>query len=197
MRRFRTKLLRLSSLPIVAVAIFVRPTWRVESNMAFAIEFAGYMFLLAGLAVRIWCMFYISERKSRELITTGPYSISRNPLYIGTFLLVVGASLCFENPVMLVIGAFVFVPTHVAVVLMEERHLETIFGEEFRAYKKKVRRFWPSFRNYQSPRTVTVATRMIGRIAIDTLGVLLLPEVEDLIELLHVKGVLPVLWYFP
>ena len=39
--------------------------------------------------------------------------------------------------------------------------------------------------------------RSIRRIAVDTVGILLLPEVEDLLELLHEQGVIPVLWHLP
>lgn len=197
MRRMRIALLRLSLLPVVAVALLVRPSWALESKTAFVMESAGYLFLLAGLAIRIWCAFYIGGRKSRQLVTEGPYSVSRNPLYMGTFLLVIGVGLCFENLIMLAICAAVVVPVHLVVVRMEERHLEQIFGDEFRAYKERVPRFWPSLRHYTGAQMLTVPTRIIARIALDAVGVLLLPLIEDLLELLHEGGVLPVLWHFP
>lgn len=196
-RKLRVLLLRIAFIPILFVALFVRPEWSLESNTAFIMELAGYAFLLAGLIVRIWCIFYIGGRKSQELITEGPYSICRNPLYVGTFLLTIGAGLCFENILMLLLIVVVILPAHVLVARMEESHLEQIFGEEYRLYRKKVRRFWPRFSNYRSPDMLHVPVRAIRRIGIDTIGVLLLPEVEDLLELLHEHGVLPVLWHFP
>jgi hypothetical protein len=80
---------------------------------------------------------------------------------------------------------------------MEETHLESKFGEQYRTYKRKVPLFWPNFSNYTSPETLSVNVRSIKRIAIDTAGVLLLPEMEDLLELLHEHGMIPVLWHFP
>jgi len=82
LRKLRINLLRLAFIPVVFIAVFVRPSWSLESTMAFTMELGGYLFLLAGLVIRIWCTCYIGSRKSKELIGEGPYSICRNPLYI-------------------------------------------------------------------------------------------------------------------
>lgn len=160
-------------------------------------ELVGYFFLLAGLTVRIWCIFYIGGRKSEELITEGPYSICRNPLYVGTLLLSIGVGLCFENLPMLVLILVAMLPAHVLVARMEENHLEEIFGQKYRSYKQKTPMFLPRLSNYTSSETLQVPVRAIRRIGIDTAGVLLIPEIEDLLELLHEHGILPVVWHFP
>jgi len=98
---------------------------------------------------------------------------------------------------MLALCAPIVLITHFLVVRMEEAHLEASFGEEYRRYKRRVPRYWPRLRNYESPETVPVSVRAIRRIAMDTAGVLLLPEIEDMLEILHHSGVVPVLWYFP
>lgn len=196
-RKRRIRALRWFFLLVVPIAVFVRPSWRVGSEVAFWVEFAGYLFLLAGLVIRVWCVFYIGGRKSKELVTQGPYSICRNPIYVGTFLLAIGAGLCFENLLMLIFCTAAILPVHLLVVRMEEAHLEAIFGEQYCLYRQRVPRYWPRLRGYESPKRVTVSVRAIRRIAIDTAAVLLLPEVEDMLELLHDHGVLPVLWHFP
>ena len=196
-RKWRVLALRACFLPVVAVALFVRPSWPVGSRLAFWVEVSGYLLLLAGLLVRIWSIFYVGSRKSRELVTHGPYSLCRNPLYIGSFLLTIGAGLCFENLLMLVGGVCIVLPTHLVVVRMEEARLAELFGERYLAYKRRVPRYWPRLGGYESPAEVLVSVRAMRRIAIDTMGVLLLPEIEDFLEVLHREGVLPVLWHFP
>ena len=196
-RKLRIAALRLSFVPVVFIAVFVRPSWSGESGLAFWIELVGYLFLLIGLVIRMWSILYVGGRKSKRLITEGPYSICRNPLYIGTFFLTVGAGLCFENPLMLFVSLVLVVPAHLLVVRMEEAHLESIFEGEFRKYAKEVPRYWPRFRSYVASETLTISTRAVRRIAVDTVAVLLLPEVEDLLELLHDQGVIPVLWHWP
>lgn len=182
---------------MIAVVVFVRPPWPLTSEIGFYVESAGYLFLLAGLAVRIWCIFYIGGRKSKELITQGPYSICRNPLYVGTFLLAVGAGLCFENLLFLALCVIMIIPAHLLVVRMEEDHLDKIFGNEYRTYKQRVPRYWPRFSSYQSPKTLTVPVLAIRRIATDTILVLFLPVIEDLLEILHNHNLIPVFWHFP
>lgn len=195
-RRLRIPLLRLVFILVIFVAVFVRPSWDVESTIAFVVEDIGYVFLLTGLIIRIWCTFYIGGRKTIELITTGPYSICRNPLYIGTFALSIGIGLCFENLLILLLALVIIIPVHIIVIIMEETHLETVFGEQYRMYKQKVSRFWPNLANYNSPDMLQVNIHAIRKIAFDTVGVLLLPEIEDLLELLHRQGIIPVLWHF-
>ena len=55
--------------------------------------------VLVGIATvgRLWCSLYISGYKDRELITTGPYSLSRNPLYFFSFLGFAGIGLATET----------------------------------------------------------------------------------------------------
>jgi len=197
LRRLRVHLLRLVFVPVIFVAVFVRHPWSKESTAAFVMEFVGYLFLLGGLVIRIWCAFYIGSRKSKELITEGPYSICRNPLYIGSFMLAVGVGLCFENLLILILIPAIIIPAHITAALMEEARLASKFGEQYRIYKENVPRFWPRFSNYSSSDTIKVNVHSIRRIAMDTAAVLLLPEIEDLLELLHQHGIIPVLWHLP
>ncbi len=193
----RVPILRLSGILFIFLAVFVRPAWHTESTAAFAVELAGYVFLIAGLMIRMWSALYLGGRKSQQLVTEGPYSICRNPLYLGTLLLIIGAGLCFENVLMLAAMVIVFVPVHLIAVRWEERRLEARFPVEYALYKKTVPRFLPVFRNYKPKEELMVPFRSVRRVMVDTVGVLLLPEIEDLLEVLHARGVIPVLWHFP
>jgi hypothetical protein len=48
-----------------------------------------------------------------------------------------------------------------------------------------------------SSRDENVTNALVRRLAVDTIAVLPMPEIEDMLEVLHVHGVLPVLWHFP
>lgn len=197
LRKLRVNLLRLAFVPVVFLAVFTRPSWSLESTTAFVMELGGYLFLLAGLVIRIWCTFYIGNRKSKELITEGPYSICRNPLYIGSFLLAIGVGFCFENLLILLLVPAIIIPVHIITARWEEAHLESKFGEQYRMYRQKVPGFWLRISNYHSPEVLKINVHSIQRIALDTAAILLLPEIEDLLELLHEHGIIPVLWHFP
>ena len=190
-------MLQLVFIPVVLAAIFTRPRWSAESYVAFIMEASGFLFLLVGLIIRIWCVFYIGGKKSKEIITTGPYSLCRNPLYMGTFILAIGVGLSFENLLMFALVPVIILPVHLVAIRAEETRLEEAFGEQYRLYKQKVPRLWPSFSNYSSPDSIDINVRAIWRITGNTVAVLLLPWIEDLLEVLHHHGIVPVLWYFP
>lgn len=81
-----------------------------------------------------------SEHSSR-LLTSGIYAYSRNPIYLGWFL--IGAGIAFRSASLLVLATAVtmILLLYWAVVLHEEVYLETKFGEEYSSYKKRVRRW--------------------------------------------------------
>jgi len=197
LRKKRIALIRGAAVPVVFLAVFVRPSWSLDSTVGFALELAGYFFLLAGLGIRMWSTLYIGGRKSHELVTDGPYSICRNPLYVGTMLLAIGAGLCFENPLMLAAVVLLIAPVHLMASGMEERHLLELFPDAYPKYAQAVPRFWPKLGHYRAAGSVTVGVRSIRRATIDAMAVLLLPEVEDLLEVLHHHRIVPVLFHFP
>ena len=196
-RKTRIKLLRLLAVPIFLIPVFVYRSWDDESLADFVAEWAGYAFLIVGLGMRMWATLYIGARKSKELVTSGPYSICRNPLYLGTGAIVIGAGLCFENVPVLIASLVVMLPVHWWVARAEEDHLEEIFGEEYRRYRNSVPGFWPNVRKYSSPETLTVSVRAIRRVTVETAGVLLIPLLGDLIEQLNKAGLLPIIWRWP
>jgi protein-S-isoprenylcysteine O-methyltransferase Ste14 len=102
---------------------------------------AGGVVALLGLAVRAWAAGTIV--KNRELATAGPYALTRNPLYLGSFLLGLGLSVGGGRPAF----ALVFVPAFAALYLplmrQEEERLEKLFGAPFRAYAARVPLFLP------------------------------------------------------
>lgn len=195
-RKCRIGFLRVAFIPLILAAAFA---WRQPENEQsvadFAVEWVGYLFLLAGLGLRLWSILYVGGRKSKQLVTDGPYSICRNPLYTGTILLTIGAALCLGNIVMLAVGLMVMIPVHLAVTLAEERHLEGIFGEEFRQYKRCVPRFFGRPGKYRSAESIVVSAHAVKRAIIEASAILLIPVLGDLINLLHARGILPAIWH--
>lgn len=98
----------------------------------------GLVFL--GSAVRMWSAGTLI--KTRELITTGPYAISRNPLYLGTFLAGVGLALFVHSAALLVFFVVTFALSYTAQINWEEKLLYREHGEPFRDYCKKVGRYF-------------------------------------------------------
>ncbi len=101
----------------------------------------GGLVALLGLAIRFWASGHI--RKTRELAVDGPYSLVRNPLYVGSFVVGLGIILAGGLPWALVAFAVLFVAAYVRKMRQEEAHLANLFGEAFGEYCRRVPRFVP------------------------------------------------------
>jgi protein-S-isoprenylcysteine O-methyltransferase Ste14 len=109
----------------------------------------GLGLLVLGFLVRVWATFHfyehgmrvISLTPQRALITAGPYRFSRNPLYLGgNVFMFFGAALLEGSPTALVATA-IHIPLMDRFVRREEVQLERDFGEAWRSYKQRVRRW--------------------------------------------------------
>ena len=82
-----------------------------------------------------------SNQPVRALVTTGIHDWSRNPIYVGMFLLYTGIGIAARSPWVLVLALPLVVILRYGVVAREERYLEQRFGDAYRDYKARVRRW--------------------------------------------------------
>ena len=82
-----------------------------------------------------------SNQPVRALVTTGIHGWSRNPIYVGMFLLYTGIGIAARSPWVLVLALPLVVIVRYFVVAREERYLEQRFGDAYRDYKARVRRW--------------------------------------------------------
>jgi protein-S-isoprenylcysteine O-methyltransferase Ste14 len=87
-------------------------------------------------------MRVISLQPQNSLITTGPYRYSRNPLYLGgNVFCFFGAALLLGSPTAVLL-TILHLPFVDLMIRREEKQLQRKFGEDFRIYKGKVRRWF-------------------------------------------------------
>lgn len=79
--------------------------------------------------------------ESSALVTTGAYRISRHPMYLGFTLILVGIAVVMGTAVPFVVVAVFVVHMETAFVRVEENMMEARFGDEWRRYKARVRRW--------------------------------------------------------
>ena len=117
------------------------------------LQLAGMMVGAAGAAVAIWCVltFAVLGRGTpapfdppRRLVVRGPYRYVRNPMYLGAGTALAGAALFYETGALWAFAGGFLVLMHVFVVFYEEPTLRQTFGEDYRAYCRQVRRWWPT-----------------------------------------------------
>lgn len=96
---------------------------------------------MAMRAMRRRAANILPHRSATALVTEFPFSISRNPIYLGNSLLLAGAGFLFANPWLLVMaGVAALLVTELA-IKREEAHLEALFGDNWRRYAAEVPRW--------------------------------------------------------
>lgn len=76
-----------------------------------------------------------------KLVTTGVFSVSRNPLYLGGVCILAGIALAFNLPWVLVLLLPALIACHYVLIAPEEKYLAARFGEEYRRYAASVHRW--------------------------------------------------------
>jgi protein-S-isoprenylcysteine O-methyltransferase Ste14 len=103
---------------------------------------------VAGLALRAWASGHL--RKNAALATTGPYAYTRNPLYLGSFLIGVGFTVAGGRWELALLFALLFLGIYVPVMRVESETLEGLFGHKYRRYAQAVPLFLPGLKRYDS-----------------------------------------------
>ncbi len=120
------------------------------------IEAFGLSLIVAAIIGRMWCTLYIGGRKSAEIVRSGPYSVTRNPLYVFSTIGAMGIGAQTGSLIVaLGFGILCYVAFSI-VIRAEEKFLEQNFGEPYRAYCRDVPRFFPKLSLYNDDATVTV-----------------------------------------
>lgn len=109
----------------------------------------GVALIAAGLALALWSILLFrragtnvpTHRPATAVVTAGPYSFSRNPIYVGMTALSIGVALWANSFWMLGLLLPTFVLMNIGVIDREERYLSAKFGDEYLAYKARVRRW--------------------------------------------------------
>ena len=133
--------------------------WRVPLSFACAALFlllsrprpltliVGAAIALPGLALRAWASGHL--RKNDALAITGPYAYTRNPLYLGSFLIGLGFTIAAGRWFLGIVFAVLFLGIYVPVMRVESATLTELFGESYRRYQKAVPLFLPRLSPYR------------------------------------------------
>lgn len=190
-QRIRIRIVQAGGIVLGAMLLLTHPA--VVGDAHEAIELAGFGLVLACVAGRMWSILYVGSRKNRELTTTGPYSITRNPLYFFSTLGAVGIGLIHGSLILaLALGAFAYLVL-VATAEREAEHLKTLFGPGYDSYARETPLFWPRPSQYRDDAEVAFSPSALRRTFLDGLFFLAVFPIIEAIERLQVEGILPVL----
>lgn len=102
----------------------------------------GIVICFIGASIRFWASGYL--RKDKYPAVGGPYSFTRNPLYLGTFLMAAGTAAAVQAWILMTAMSLIFIAIYHYIILDEETKLQKIFGKPYRHYCERVNRFFPN-----------------------------------------------------
>ena len=131
----------------------IDPRWMAWASVSLpdGIRWAGAVLGLFALLLLYWTLTSLGKnltdtvaiRVQHTLVTNGPYRWVRHPFYVSVLLLICAASLLSANWFLGIVGLLVFLLLAMIRISIEERKLVERFGEEYRSYMKRTRRFLP------------------------------------------------------
>jgi protein-S-isoprenylcysteine O-methyltransferase Ste14 len=101
----------------------------------------GLILLMALRAFRQHHTTVSPYGKATALVTSGPFRFSRNPIYVGLLLVALAFAVALDSAWQLVVALLLLLLLHFGVVLREERFLAAEFGDAYRDYARRVRRW--------------------------------------------------------
>jgi protein-S-isoprenylcysteine O-methyltransferase Ste14 len=170
----------------IGIILFSGSMWDVRFPLlTVLLSVVGIFFAAAASLGRVWCSLYIGGYKTERLITVGPYSMCRNPLYFFSLLGGIGVGLASETftiPLMILCGFCLHYPF---VILSEQRHLLNIHGKDYETYLRTTPAFFPKPSLLKEPTEYVVKTRVFRRRMLGALYFVWLVGVIELIEEFH------------
>ena len=139
--------------PAVLLALFLltRPHWPGgRDDRDTVLDIVGFGIALLGQILRAAVVGYAyiirggknKQVYAEELVTRGFFNHSRNPLYVGNLLILLGLLVIWNSPLAYLVGVPFFLLGYVAIVAAEEAFLRRKFGAEYDAYAARVPRWW-------------------------------------------------------
>ncbi|PRD44326.1 isoprenylcysteine carboxylmethyltransferase family protein [Phyllobacterium phragmitis] len=177
---------------MVFALLFVRAVGQDNAFHEY-VEVFGLSFIVLAIVGRMWCTLYIGGRKSAEIVRYGPYSVSRNPLYVFSTIGAAGIG-AMTGSVTITLGfAVLCYFAFLVVIRAEEGYLEKTFGESYRTYLAEVPRFFPRFSLFSDRAELTVKPDRIYRTLFDGLVFFIAYPFFEFVEYLQGVHILPVL----
>jgi protein-S-isoprenylcysteine O-methyltransferase Ste14 len=193
--RYRITLSWFFGLAVFALSTTMRSHWHVASLMNGTLLLLGLSMAVVGCMGRVWCSLYIDGFKTSQLVSCGPYSICRNPLYFFSAIGAVGVAFgtaTFLVPAIVVIGFAVYYPL---IIRREQGRLLRLHGAEFTDYCSRVPVFFPRLHSVKVPETYVMYPRIVGRSLVEATWFVWFTMVFHLIHQLHQRtDLLPTLF---
>ncbi len=151
-------MLRLTVFVFCIFLLISRPILEADSGGRAAMDSLGILLIFLGIFGRFWSIIYIGGRKSKIVLSEGPYSICRHPLYLFSTIATIGVGLTFGSLILTTaIGILVFTILY-ETARHEELHLTSQFGTAYQDYVRTVPRLIPKLGLWKNSAEIVLDT---------------------------------------
>jgi protein-S-isoprenylcysteine O-methyltransferase Ste14 len=163
----RILLSRIISTLLILFIVFNHP--KTYGSFAYSILFIlGNVFVMFGILGRIFASIFMSDNRNVSLVSTGLYSITRNPLYFFSFLGTIGIGLAYGSIIVLIALIALYLTYYHFVISFEEENLSKRLGEPYIAYLKSgTPRLFPKFSLWKSEEYLKVNYKVVLQTIVD------------------------------
>jgi len=154
------------------------------------LEYLG-SFLVAVCALgRVYTTAFLGGHKNQTLITHGPFSVVRNPLYFLSFIGMCGIAMISGYLILMIVLPLGFFFLYHFLIQREEGFLRESFGQAYTDYCAKTPRFFPNFKLYNVPETTILVPDYLKKAYADAIWWFLAWPACELIEWMVEQGLL-------
>ena len=195
-QKIRKWAIGLSLLAVVVLAMFTASWWG-DGPTHETVEAVGLGAIVLSIVGRAWCSLYIGGRKKAEVVSTGPYSLSRNPLYVFSYAGAFGIGAQTGSMVIAALFVLIAVVVFHFTIARAEAWLSAEFGESYKAYMARTPRCGPDFSKWRDEETLSIRPRFFLTTIRDGLVFLLAIPIFEGVDMAQAVGWLPVLLHLP
>ena len=191
LRRLRATLL------VIALFVFLAfSSSGLASSPRFYLELTGGIIIGLSMLIRTLSSVYVAGHKNHQLVTQGPYSLSRNPLYVGWLVGAFGVGLAVGSALLAIalVAAVFFI--HAKAILLEEERLSAKFSLAWQSYAANTPRWLgKSFDSNWRP-AHPAQPKLIGYAFLEGSSLLLVYPLQKSFTALQDASLLPVIFYY-
>ncbi len=134
---------------MLVLSIGLHFVYPIEKFLYPPLTYTGFLLIIFGAVMNLWTDRLFKKHKTTvkpfheatSLITSGPFRISRHPMYVGMASVLLGVAVIHGTVVTFLFPVFYVALMEVLFIRFEEEKLVSIFGKEYLDYKRKVRRW--------------------------------------------------------
>jgi protein-S-isoprenylcysteine O-methyltransferase Ste14 len=134
---------------LLVTSVLLNFVFPVPAFLSPPFTYSGFLIIGFGFVMALWSRSLFLKNSTTlqlyeeptSLVTTGPFRLSRNPIYLGMASILLGVAVVQGTPVALAFPVIFVMLIEFFIIPGEEQNLEKIFGERYREYKKNVRRW--------------------------------------------------------